>query len=86
MQSTITEMLNFRKKIENYDIMLKNNMEKTEKINILEIQLNKLNKEFNTLSNSTQIIKNCEVFAREISILKDKTNNLAIQVDFFLKK
>ena len=46
----------------------------------------KLTKEFNNLNNSTQIMKNYDVFTKEITILKEKTNNLAIQVLFFYSK
>ena len=86
VKSTTTEMMNFRKKLEGFENLLRKNFEKTEKLDFLESQLNKLTKEFNNLSNSTQIMKNYDVFTKEITILKEKTNNLAIQVFFFLKK
>ena len=85
-KSTTTEMINFRKKLEGFEILLRKNLEKTEKLDFLEVQLNKLTKEFNNLNNSTQIMKNYDVFTKEITILNEKTNNLAIQVLFFYSK
>lgn len=82
-KSTTTEMINFRKKLEGFEGLLRKNLEKTEKLDFLEVQLNKLTKEFNNMANSTQIMKNHDLFTKEITILKEKTNNLAIQVFLF---
>ena len=79
-----TEVMNFKRRMEGLETSLRNKqIEKNDKLEIFEAQLNKLNKDFNTFNNSIQIIKNCEVFAKEISVLKEKTNTLALQVKFY---
>lgn len=75
------ESINIRKKIDSFEILLRNQHSGSEKISFLEGQLNKLNKDFNTFNNSIRLIQNCELFAKEITSLKDKTNNLALQVN-----
>lgn len=70
--------MNFRKKIDALEVLSKNQHGKNEKFDFLETQINKLNKEF---SSSLQVTKSFEIFTKEISNLKEKTNNLAIQVD-----
>lgn len=76
-KSTTNEVLNFRKKIDALEVLVKNQHGKFEKFDYLEAQINKLNKEF---ANSSQIVKSFEIFTKEISNLKEKTNNLAAQV------
>lgn len=76
-QSTTCEIINLRRRIETLEIFAKNQIGKNEKIDLIENQINQINKEF---TNSSQMIKNFEVYSKEIVNLKEKTNNLAIQV------
>lgn len=75
-------MFNFRKRLDSLELALKRNSEKSDKVEVFEPLLAKLSKDLNTLTNSTQILKNSEVFSREISLIKEKLNSIEAQVQY----
>jgi len=81
-KKTITsEILNFKRRFEALETLSKNFCQRFENLEFFEAQMNKLTKDFNVFQNSMQIVKNCELFSKEIAFLKEKTNNLAFQVN-----